>query len=178
MENNTNTKSIMLNNGIALGLTTIGISVINYVSGFDVSHGWIGGVLGVFAMIYFIYMGIKKNRDQVNGGFISLGQALKVGIAIALVAGVLASIYQVIFLYYIDPEYLSRIQALQLEKMLETNPDMPEETIQMMQDMGDKFSSPWITFASSLVGNLFFGFIFALFSGLILKKDDSSIDSL
>ncbi len=176
MENNKiSTKNIMLNYGLTLGFITISISILNYVSGFDVTYGWIGGTIGIFAIIAIIYLGIKKTKES-NGGLLSLGEALKVGIAIALVGGVLASIYQVVFLYYIDPEYLSRIEALQLEKMLENNPDTSDAQIELMQNIGEKLNSPWITFASALVGNLFFGFIFSLISGLILKKEDESIN--
>jgi len=179
MKNTADTKNIMLNYGAILGFITIGISVFNYMTKLDFSsYGWVGGIVGIIAMIALIYKGIEKVRDTANGGYISLGEALKVGIAIALVGGLLSSLYQVVFLYYIDPEYLSRVQEFQLEKALEMNPNMPEKQIEMMQDMGNKLNSPWITFAGAMVGNLFFGFIFALFSGLILKKNDDSIDSL
>ncbi|MGB0896839.1 MAG: DUF4199 domain-containing protein [Flavobacteriaceae bacterium] len=175
MENNTNsTKNIALNYGLTLGFTTILISVITYIMDMPLETGWISGLLGIVVMIALIVLGIKKYKTG-NGGFISLSQALKVGIAIALIGGIIGSIYQLVFLSYIDPEYLSRVQELQIEQALENNPEMSNEQIQMMREMGSKFSSPWISFAGALIGNLLFGFIFSLIGGLILKKNEDSI---
>lgn len=175
MENNTNsTKNIALNYGLTLGFTTVLISVITYVIDMPLETGWISGLLGIIVMIALIVLGIKKYKVG-NEGFISLSQALKVGIAIALIGGIIGSIYQLVFLSYIDTEYLSRVQELQIEQALENNPEMSNEQIQMMRDMGSKFSSPWISFAGALIGNLLFGFIFSLIGGLILKKDKNSI---
>jgi len=175
MENKTaSAKNIGLNYGITLGFATIAISVATYMVDMPLKTGWISGVLGIGFMIALIVLGIKKYKEE-NNGYLSLAEALKVGLAIALIGGIISSLYQLVFLSYIDPEYISRVQELQLEKMLEEKPNMSEDQIQMMQDMGSKFSSPWISFAGALIGNLFFGFIFALIGGLIFKKEENSI---
>lgn len=175
MENKTSSiKNIALNYGLTLGFTTILISVVTYIIDMPLETGWISGLLGIIVMIALIVLGIKKYREG-NDGYISLTQALKVGIAVALIGGIIGSIYQLVFLSYIDPEYLSRVQELQIEQAVEKNPEMSSDQIQMMRDMGSKFSSPWISFAGALIGNLLFGFIFALIGGLILKKDKESI---
>ncbi len=166
-------KKIAVNYGTTLGFITIAISVITYMADMPLETGFISGLAGIIVMIAMIVLGIKKYRTE-NNGLISLSQSLKVGIAIALVGGIIASIYQLIFLSYIDPEYLSRIQELQLEKMIEENPEMSSEQLEMISEMGGKFSSPWISFAGALIGNLIFGFIFALIGGLILKKDNEN----
>ncbi len=169
MENKTTSKSIALNYGLILGFTTIIISVITYIIDMPLKTGWISGLLGIIVMIALTFLGIKKFKET-NDGFLSLSEALKVGIGIALIGGIIASLYQLVFLSYIDPEYISRVQELQLEQAVENNPEMSDEQIQMMKDMGSKFSSPWISFAGALIGNLLFGFIFSLIGGLILKK--------
>ena len=175
MENKTHsTKSIALNYGLLLGFVTIGISVITYMVDMPLKTGWISGVAGIGVMIALIVLGIKKYKDG-NNGYLSLIEGLKVGLAIAVIGGIISSLYQLVFLSYIDPEYITRVQELQLEKMLEEKPDMSDDQVQMIQDMGSKFSSPWISFAGALIGNMFFGFIFALIGSLILKKDENSI---
>jgi hypothetical protein len=175
MENNTSsTRNIALNYGLILGFTTVLISVATYIIDMPLKTGWISGLLGVIVMIALIVLGIKKYKDG-NDGYISLVEALKVGIAVALVGGIIGSLYQLVFLSYIDPNYISRVQELQLEQTLEQNPEMSNEQIQMMKDMGSKFSSPWISFAGALIGNLLFGFVFSLIGGLILKKDKNPI---
>lgn len=110
MENNANsTKNIALNYGLILGFTTVLISVVTYIIDMPLKTGWISGLLGIIVMIALIVLGIKKYKEG-NDGFVSLTEALKVGIAIALVGGIIGSLYQLVFLSYIDPEYISRVQ--------------------------------------------------------------------
>ena len=175
MENNKNsTKNIALNLGLLLGLGTIIISVLTYIINMPLKTGWISGLVGILLMIGLIYYGIKKYKDG-NQGYLSLADALKVGLAIALIGGILSSLYQMAFLEYIDPEYINRVKELQFEKMLEENPNMSNDQIKLIKDIGSKNTSPWISFAGALIGNLFFGFVFALISGFILKKDNNTL---
>lgn len=172
MENKTlSSKDIIVNYGLILGFATVILSVITYLLNMPLEIGWISGLLGIIIMISIIVIGIKKFRAN-NNQSLSLGEALKIGLGIAVIGGIIASIYQLIFLTYIDPEYITRVQELQLEKALEQNPDMSDEQIEMIKKMGETTSSPWISFAGALIGNLFFGFIISLIGGLILKRDN------
>ncbi len=180
MENNTDsTKSIALNYGLTLGVASVLLAVIMYMAGTDfaINNGWINTVVSLAIMIGIITLGIKKYREN-NNGYISLRQSLKVGIAIALIAGIISAIYTLVFTSYIDPSYMTTMQELQLEKALEQNPNMSEQQIEMMQSMTSKTSSPGFIFGVSLLASLFLGFIISLISGLILKKTEDSIDSL
>ncbi|HNU60527.1 MAG TPA: DUF4199 domain-containing protein, partial [Aquaticitalea sp.] len=62
---------------------------------------------------------------------------------------------------------------LQYEKMMEQNPNMTQEQIDMAMEMGKKFSSPWISVAFGIIGSLFFGLIISLISGLVMKKENN-----
>ena len=82
-------QSVMLNNGLMLGLISILIGVVNYVFGNIYEPHWIVAVVSTLATIVFIVIGIKKIKEN-NNGFLKLGEALKVGLGIALISGIIS----------------------------------------------------------------------------------------
>lgn len=83
MEQQVNSKKIILNNGLYLGLATVALSIIMYVTNMIYDQNWIVGLISFILMIVFIAMGIKAFKAQ-NNGYLSLSQGLKVGLGIAL----------------------------------------------------------------------------------------------
>ena len=106
-----------------------------------------------------------------NGGFISLSQSLKVGVAVALVGSLVAIIYGVVLTEFIDPTTMDKALEFQKQQMLSQNPEMSVEQANQFVDMQKKFSSPLIRSAFGLLFGIFFGFIVALISGLVIKKN-------
>lgn len=165
-------RKFILNNGILLGVASIILSVILYVMNMHLDRNWIAGTLGFVLMIIFIVLGISQYKKS-NGTFLSLSQALKIGVGIAVLAGVIGSIYQLIFMNVIEPDFMDKMLEKQYEQMIESNPNMTQEQIDMSIEMGKKFSSPLITVAFSLIGSAFFGLIIALIAGLVMKKENT-----
>jgi hypothetical protein len=56
-------------------------------------------------------------------------------------------------------------------KMLEDNPEMTQEQIDMAMSISEKMMSPGILTAIGVIASLFFGFIISLISGLVLKNN-------
>lgn len=165
-------RKFILNYGLILGVVTILISVVMYVTNSLIEKNWIASVLGFVVMILAISYGINEYKKS-NGGFLTLGEAIKIGVGIALISGIIGAIYQFIFMTYIEPGFLDQMMQVQFDNMIEQNPDMTEEQIEMSMEMGRKFSSPWITTAFQIVGSLFFGFIISLIAGLAMKKENN-----
>lgn len=165
-------RKFIINYGLLLGLASIVLSVILYVLDMHMQQGWLTGTLSFAIMAGIIIYGINEFKKN-NGGYLTLGEALKIGVGVALIAGIIGAIYQFIFMNYIEPDFLDKMMELQFEKMIEDNPDMTEEQINMSMEMGKKFSTPWITTAFSIIGSLFFGLIISLIAGLIMKKENT-----
>ncbi|WP_457611335.1 DUF4199 domain-containing protein [Lutibacter sp.] len=178
MENQTTTpKQIMLNYGLMLGLTSILINVVIFAIGKTYEPHWSVGILGFIVMIILLVLGIKKVKE-INGGYLSLGEALKTGLGIALVSALISVIYTLIFTNYIEPEYFTRMAEVQQQKMLEAYPNFTDEQLEASMAMAQKMSGPFVTSAMTIIGSLFFGFIIALIGGLIMKKSNEEIDSI
>ena len=168
MEDQPKTSKIGLNYGIILGVVLILIQVIMYVTGmFFEGKQW---PMYVYYLIFpvTIILGIKTYKAN-NGGFLTLGQALKVGISIAAISGLLFAIYNAIFNLVIDPGFAEQMLDITREKLAE-NPNMTEEQIEMSIDWARKLGGPVIGGAFFIVMSVFFGFIYSLIGGLIMQK--------
>lgn len=164
-------KKIMVNYGILLGIITVLFNVILYVTNNHLQPHWSLSILGFFLSIVLIYMGIKAFKKE-NDGYLKLGEALKIGLGIALITAVIGVIYTYLLMNVIEPTYMDQVLELQQEAMLERNPDMPQEQMDMAIEMSQKFSGSGVVMAVQLIAGLFFGFIISLVCGLILKKDN------
>jgi len=167
MENQTPTKGIMLNYGLYLGITSILISLSIWAAGLLLSMGWLAGVLGFVAMVTFIVLGIKKFKTN-NNNLLSFGQALKVGVGIAVVSALLAVVYNLIFTNFIAPEFQE--QAMEVQRLAWQEANMTSEQIDAAEEIAKKFSSPAITSAISIVASAFFGFVISAIAGAIMKR--------
>jgi len=106
-----------------------------------------------------------------NEGFLSIGESLKTGLAIAAIAGVIGSIFTYIFVTFIEPDFVVNMLEATRIKMIDQNPEMTEEQMKMALGMTEKMMSPGILVAIGMIASLFFGFIVSLIAGLIMKQN-------
>ena len=178
MENQENTsKQIMLNYGLLLGFSTILINVAVYAMGKTYDPHWSVGVLSLFITVVAIILGIKKIKE-LNSGFLSLSEALKTGLGIALISGLIGVVYTLIFTNFIEPEFFSRTLEVSQQKMMEAYPNFSDEQLEASTEMAKKMSGPFISSAMAIIGSLFVGFIISLIAGAIMKKSDEEITSI
>ncbi|PKA83923.1 uncharacterized protein DUF4199 [Ulvibacter sp. MAR_2010_11] len=163
-------KKIALNYGLMMALGTIVVSVIVYVMGMHMEQPWWQSVLNFAIMTAAIVYGLKTFKKE-GDGFLSLGDALKTGLAISLVAGLIGSIFTYLFVTVIEPDFVTQMLDVTREKMIENNPQMTNDQVEMAMGMTEKFMSPWIMTAMGLIASLFFGFIISLIAGLIMKQN-------
>ncbi len=166
----TSIKNIAVTFGLLLALFSILTLVANYTIGdYPDQSTWIS-VVSILATIAIIVFGIKKFK-VTNGGFLSLGEAIKVGLAIAVISGIIVAIYNYIFMTVIEPDFVNQSLEVARTKMIEQNPDMTEEQMEMALNMSSKFMTPGIMSTFAILGSLFIGFIISLIAGLIMKQN-------
>lgn len=167
MENQASSKGIMLNYGAMLGVASVLVSLTIYAMGQHLEQDWKMGLVNFGLMILIISLGIKKYK-QSNEGWLSFGQAVKVGVGIAIISAVIGIIYNLIFVNVIEPDFMN--QLLEKQRELWNDNNMTEEQIETAEGMFKTFSSPAITSAISIVAAAFFGFIISAIAGAIMKK--------
>lgn len=159
--------------GLTYGLLLGGISVIFgfllYSMDMHYERGWAVNTVNFLIMAVVIVLAIYQFK-KANGGFISLAEAMKVGLATALIAAIVGILWQIVFINFIEPEFLDKIFEISKAEMIEQNPKMTDEQIAQGEGMIKMFTSKSVIAIMALVGSLFFGSIISLVGGLILKK--------
>lgn len=157
-----------VNYGLTLGIILIIISAILYFSGMQLKgEQWpmyLYYIIFPLVIIYAISQ-FKKN----NGNVLSLGDALKVGLMTAIISALIFAIYNIIFNYFIDPEFIDKMMEVTREKLLE-NPNMTEEMVDKSIDIGKKFANPFLSSTIWIALSAVFGLIYSLIGGLAMKK--------
>jgi predicted histidine transporter YuiF (NhaC family) len=133
---------------------------------------WIVNVAGILVFIGLMVYAIREFKTK-NNGFLKLGQAIKIGLGIAVVAAVIGIIYQLLLMYVIEPEYMTKMLEFSEQTMLEKYPEMDEAQMEVALNMSKKFTSPGMLAAMALAMNLFCGLIISLIAGLIMKKEQN-----
>lgn len=159
-----------LNYGIILGLFMVTIAVVLYVTGMALEGvQWPNFIYYIIFPIVVIY-GISQYKKS-NANILSLGDAIKVGLAIAVISALVYVVYGLLFNYVIDPEFMAQAMEVAKEKMLE-NPNITEEQVEQSIKMVEMFSNPLIGSAFWLAMSAFFGLIYSLIGGLVMKNDN------
>jgi len=165
----------MINNGLILGLISILISVTVYALGKTYDQHWSVGVISFLIMVAIIVMGIKKFKAS-NGGYLSLGEAIKIGLGIALISGIISVAYTYVFTSFIEPDFFINLAQVQEQKWIDQG--LTDEQIEGAKVMMDKMSNPMMTAGFTVIGSLFFGFIISLISGAVMKEKNEEVTSI
>ncbi|MBQ4821804.1 DUF4199 domain-containing protein [Aquimarina sp. MMG016] len=169
MENTASSKKHIINYGLLLGILSVGLGVVIYVTNSYTEQNWVHSLIGFVILIGTIMYGLTAFK-KANEGYITLGEALKIGVGISLIGGIVGVIWTILLMNVIEPDMVNQITEAQRTQMIERFPDMPEEQLNQSIEMAAKFTSPYIISAFALIGNLFFGFIISLIGGLIIQK--------
>ena len=167
MENSTSVKSVAYPFGIALALYSILYLVLIYV--FNISEtNWIVGIISTIIQIAIFIFSLTTFKKK-NGNLISLKQALKVGLGVGVIAGLIVAVYTFIHYTYIYPEFLQNMYDTQVLAMSEQG--LTAEQMEGGLTWLEYTSSPWLYSVVAIIGNLLFAFVVSLLTGLIIRND-------
>ena len=169
MENQTSSKGISLNNGLYLGLVVVVTALILYAMGKSLELQWVSSVVGFVATVAFIIIGIKQFKTN-NGGFISWGQGVKIGMGIVMISALITIAYTILFTTVIEPDI--QAQAMEVQKQAWVDQGLSDEQIESAVEMAEKFQGPGIAAAFILVFSAFIGFVVSAIVSAIMKKSE------
>jgi hypothetical protein len=160
--------------GLLFGILMVLEFVIGYAMNIDPAtnpaYGWIINILNYFIFpLVFILMGCNTFKNS-NGGFVTFGQCLKIGVIICVIAALVYSIFFAIFTM-IFPEFIPELMEKMKSAMITQNPDMTEDQMDTMLGYTEKFMNPVIMIPFSILMYAFIGLIWSLIVGAIVKKE-------
>ncbi|NNK40592.1 MAG: DUF4199 domain-containing protein [Winogradskyella sp.] len=162
-------KSIAYTYGLYLALVSVAGLIIMYV--LSLQKSWTISIISIVLSILILVYGIKAYK-HANGGLLSVGKAIKVGLAIALVGGLLSAIYSYVHYSFIYPEFIDMTKEAAYEQMMTQNPNLTDEQANQAMEMQGMFMNPGFFSLMSILSSLFFGLIISLIAGLIMRKDE------
>jgi len=138
--------------------------------GFD--RGQVIGYTSMVLAFLLIFFGVRSYRDNVAGGTITFGRALKVGALIAAVAsGWYVATWQVIY-YRVTPDFMEKYAAHGLEKARaagETEAQIAKRTADM-EKFAKLYKNPAINVAITFLEPLPVALVMALVSAGLLSR--------
>ena len=167
--------SIAIKWGLITGMVLVVQSLISNLLGIGQDPdagpgmGYLIAAIGLVATFFTIYMGIKEIRDAEMNGYMNTGLALRKGLKIALIAGLILGVFTIIYNKFIDPGITDRIIAAQEEQMIRKN--MSEEQIEMGKKFLGFFKNTFFTACSVVLMTCFWAIFQSLIAGAMLKKE-------
>jgi predicted histidine transporter YuiF (NhaC family) len=168
--------SVTVKWGLITGMVYVIFSLISNMLGIQQGGGGASAGLGMLMNIvimvvtfFTMYLGIKESRDIESGGYLTMGQAFKKGMAIAAIAGLIAGVFTFIYMKFIDPEMSQRILEGAEDQWDQMN--VPEEQREMSRKITGIFLNPSIMAPFMILWVAFWAIFKSLVAGAILKRD-------
>ncbi|GAB1449457.1 MAG: DUF4199 domain-containing protein [Bacteroidetes bacterium] len=169
IEHKTTKGQVVIKFAIIYALVSIGISLVFYIMDINQS-GWLAALPSLVLTTAILFFGLNSRKNDTLGGYMSYSQGLGTGMLIVLAGSLVASLYQYVFLTFIDPEFVEKALNLAKEEMLKK--EMSEDQIEQAISMSRKMMKPWVMSLIGLFGSLFFGLIINLILAAVTKKED------
>lgn len=131
----------------------------------------IAGWAGILLSTSFVYFGLKYYRDMQNGGELSFGEGLKLGLLLILLPALAFGVFNVFYILVLDPNFLETYYNYQVDQLKNTVPVAElDSKIKEIQQQKEMFESPFIQFISMFLSVFVVGLIVTIISTLILKR--------
>ncbi len=169
-------KKTILTNGIIGGIIVsimMMISTIVFKCNPNMSSSMAIGYAGMLIAFSFVFIGIRNYRNKQNDGFVSFGDAFKIGLLISLIASTFYVVSWLVEYYCFFPDFMEKYSAAAIQK-IENDPHITSTEVAAQVDqiktMQEMYKSPiWvILFTYAEIFPL--GILISLISALILKK--------
>jgi uncharacterized membrane-anchored protein len=158
--------------GVFLGLALILVQTIFYLADIRFDSGI--GYLSYLVLIGGLFISIKAYRDQFNEGFVSYGRAVGYGVLVALLAGVISSVFTFVLYEFIDQNLIDKLLLESENKMIESGLD--GEQLDIAMEMNKKVITPGFLTVMGILGQTFMGLVFSLVLAVFLKKEGNTFE--
>jgi|SRR5688572_23753980 len=136
----------------------------------------VAGYLSMLVAMIFVFLGIRYFRDRVNGGYLSFGQGLKIGVLIVLIPAVALGLFDILYTEVLDPTWKDDYYSKYIENLRESvTADKLDAAIKKAEKQKENFSNPLFHFLF-MSGTVFIiGFIVTIISSLTLRRTKTAV---
>ncbi len=170
-------KKLIVKHGLYASLVVVGIPLLMWTLTDGEPNYDLGEIIGYATMVLcmtFVFLGIREYRNHELNGSISFGQALKVGVLIALIPSVAFGVYDLIYVIWLDPDFYDTYYAQYIEEMKNTMPESElEKALADMEAQKELFMNPFMQFLVMFLTVFLIGFVISLISSMVLKRAEA-----
>ena len=169
-------KKIVLVYGIIAGVVAGGVLLASmpfYSNGsLDMSNGAVVGYTSMVIALSLIFFAIRSFRDKQNGGKISFGKALAIGLLITLIASIVYSLAWEVCYNTVAKDFMATYSehALNELKASGATEEMINSSKVEMDAMTEMYKNPLVRFPMTMLELIPVGILISLICSLILKK--------
>ncbi len=157
-----------LMHGAILGAILIVFSLLLYL--LDMSSSKLQYLSYAILIGYLLYAMIQW-RDKYNEGLLGYGQAFSTGFLVILFSSFVMAAYVILFYGLVAPGEIRKMVSAAEEIVLQMQPDITDETLDMTMKMTKMMMTPWMMAIWAFVGNLFIGLVLSTVLAAFVKKE-------
>lgn len=166
-------KSTVYRYGIysALTIVILGWTAFFALRNASLSMQEVAGYLSMLLAMIFVFLGIRHFRNNVNGGILTFGQGLKIGLLIILIPAVSFGLFDLLYTEVINPGWKDEYYSQYIENLRKSvAADKLDAAIRKAEKEKAMFENPVFQFL--LMGGTVFiiGLIVTIISSLALRK--------
>ncbi|APQ15898.1 DUF4199 domain-containing protein [Maribacter hydrothermalis] len=170
-ENQPKTGKYALNFGLLLGVTSVVFAFMLYTADMHYQGGTVVMLISLGLSLAALLVAMIQFK-KANNGFMTFGQALKIGVGVCLIGGIIGILFNQIMANVIDPDMMAKAMEFQKNQLLE-NSNMTVEQVDAQMEMGKPFTTPTMQIVFGLIFSLVIGFVLSLIPAFVLKKNEN-----
>ncbi len=165
------TARIALKWGLISAILIIVYTVGLYITGHfkTPALSWIPFLLLLFGIV----MSLREFKFT-NNNFMSFSEGLGLGTLMSAVCGLIAAIFNYIYITFIDTTIIQQMREMQVEQLEQQG--LSSEQIEQAMEIATRFATPGLTFLFAVIGYILFGFVFSLVVSAIVKNSKPELD--
>jgi hypothetical protein len=178
MENQKTSPSlIMLKWGAIGGLLSFIFTLITKYTGleddFSETLGWVSTIFTLLINVTILVLALREVRSE-NDGFMTYGQGLGSSALLGAIWGVIAGVFNYIYLQFIDQGVIQKQLDLARERLEEQG--LTESQIEDAEKITKMMMGPGVQFVIVVLVTILFMFILGLIVSGVLKREKSVFD--
>lgn len=171
-------KKTVLRYGLLSALTIVILFTLSWLifhdSNFEAQE--VFGYTSMVLSLLFVFFGIKHFRDKENGGQLTFGQGMKIGVLIVLIPALIFGVFDIIYTTFMNPGFMDRYYSAEVARMQQsmsaTEFQAAKATLDSQKEM---FSKPGVAAFVMFLTVFIIGVIMTVISSLILKRSVKSL---
>lgn len=167
-------KRTVLRYGLFSGLAILALFLLEFLlfSKDNYSAREVFGYTSIVLSTVFVFFGIRHYRDKVNGGQLSFGRGMKVGVLIILIPSLVFGLFNLVYVEVINPGFMDEYYQYQLGKMQQTmSPTEFQAARSKIESEKEMFSNPVFSSAVMFFTVFVIGVIITVISSLVLRRN-------